>query len=176
MAQFDRPPEARAETAAAANTSEMLNPGRGFAVFGAAAQSVMRGNMELMSFASRRTRAQMDLSRQAMACRSAVDLGQLGATYWRDAFHDYLNFNQRLMAGWTQSMAEAGQGDFARTVADFTNGTLQPLATAAEEAGAAVAEHPTEPWAWWRTDMKGLKPAVRNGNGNGHHDEMRVGP
>ncbi len=178
MAQFERPAQTAAETNGNSNINEMFNPNKGFALAGAAAQSMMRGNMELVSLASRRARAQMDLPRKAMACRTATEFGQVGMAFWRDAFQDYLDCNQRLMAGWTQAMTDVGQGGLARTVADMANVALQPMATAAEEAGAAMTEHPTEPWAWWRTDVKGLKPLTRNGNG--HHgveaSDMRVGP
>lgn len=155
-------------------TIEMLNPAKGLAVLGAAAQCAMRCNLELVSLANRRARAQFDLPRKAMACRTAADFGQLGVSFWRDALQDCVESNQRLMASWTQSLTDAGQGGLARSMADFTNVALQPMATMAEEAGAAVSEHPTEPWAWWRTDMKGLKPA-RNGH-HREHDEFRVGP
>ncbi len=174
MSQYETSARFPSNADATPNTIEMLNPAKGFAVMGAAAQSLMRGNQELMSFASRRAGAQMDLSRKLMACRSAPEFGQLGVTFWRDAFQDIVDCNQRLMAAWTQTLNDAGQGDLARSMTGFATVALQPLATVAEEAGAAMAEHPTEPWAWWRTDMKGLKPAR-----NGHHretDDLRVGP
>jgi hypothetical protein len=181
MAQYERSAQATNETHGSPNTGETRNSGKGsvnaqapgFALAGAAAQCAMRGNMELMSLASRRARAQLDLPRKAMACRSTTDFGQLSATFWREAFQDYLECNQRLMACWTQTLTDVGQSGLARSMTEFATVALQPMATVAEEAGAAVAEQPTEPWAWWRTDMKGIKPAR---NGNGHHNEMHVGP
>jgi len=175
MAQFDRSTQGSGLSNEATNTGEMLNPARGFAFAGAAAQSLVRNNLELMSLASRRARAQVELPRKAMACRNPSDLGQLSVAFWRDAFQDYLDCSQRMMASWTQSLTDAGQGDLARSMTDFGKATMQPMATAAEEAGAAMTEHPTEPWAWWRTDMKGLKPA-RNGHHRSDRDEFRVGP
>lgn len=182
MAQFERPAQADDEAGRPPNTSEMLNPNngpaKGFALAGATAQNMMRCNLELFSLASRRARAQMDLPRKAMACRSTTDFNQLGVAFWHQAFQDYIDCNQRLMACWTQTLTEVGQTGIARSMTDFANVALQPIATAAEEAGAAMTEHPTEPWAWWRTDMKGLKPS-RNGNGNGHHSDhsdLRAGP
>ena len=174
MFQYESSARSASDADAKLNTTDMLNPAKGFAVFGAAAQSVMRGNQELMSLASRRVGAQMDLPRKALACRTAPEFGQLAVNFWREAFQDVVDCNQRLIATWTQTLTDAGQGDFARSMTGMANVALQPIATVAEEAGVALAEHPTEPWAWWRTDMKGLKPAR-----NGHHrepDGLRVGP
>ncbi len=176
MPQYEPSARVSEDANAKSNIAEMLNPAKSFAVFGVAAQNAMRGNMELVSFASRRARAQMDLPRKAMACRSAAEFGQLGAAFWHEAFQDLVDCNQRLLASWTQSMTDAGQGGLARSMSDFATNTLRPMETATEEAGAAMAEHPTEPWAWWRTDLKGLK-STRNGNGHHtDHNELRVGP
>ncbi len=173
MAQYERFSTAATETTDRPDAGAAGFPANGLAAVSGVAQSVMRGNMELLSLASRRARAQLELSSQAMACKTPADFGQLGAAFWRDAFQDCLHFNQRLTGLWVESMAAAGQPELARTTIGFANQAMQPLATAAEEAGAAIAEHPTEPWAWWRTDMKGLKP-TRNGHS---HDESaaRVG-
>jgi hypothetical protein len=168
MAQYERSFEGPRATDEKSNTNELFNPGRGFAAVGVAAQSAMRCNMELVSLASRRARAQMDLPRKAMACRNAVDFGQLGANFWREAFQDYMDCNQRLMASWTQTMSDAGQGALARAATDFARSAMQPMAKSAEQAGEAMIEHPTEPWAWWRTDVKGLKPS-RNGMPDDSH-------
>jgi len=147
-------------------------PAAGIAVAQNAANSMMRGNMELMSFISRRAKAQMELAKSASACRNPADFGQLGAQFWRETFHDYLDFNHRVMGMWTQSMAAIGQGDLARQTADIANRTVEPMVEAAEAASARMTEHPTEPWAWWRTDVAGVKTGT---NGNGHTSDKGGG-
>ena len=141
----------------------MAFPAGGMAAMQGFANSVMRGNMEVMGLLSRRARAHMELPKNATACRTAAEVGQLGAQFWREAFEDYLHVNQRLMGLWMQNMAAIGQSDIARQAAEFANRVSEPMSEAVEETSSRMAEHPAEPWAWWRTDMKGLKPH-RNGH------------
>jgi hypothetical protein len=124
----------------------------------AAGQSMMRCNMEMVSLMSRRSRAYLDLPKQMSGCRTAAEVGQLGTQFWRDAFHDYVDFNQRVAAFWMQGMQAAGQGTFAQTATEFANRITEPMTRAAEQMAAGMEEHPTEPWSWWRTDVKGLNP------------------
>jgi len=158
MAQIERSTES-------APFPGMMTPAHGMAAMQGVAQSVMRGNMEVMSLVSRRTRAQMEFSKQAMASRDPAQIGQAGAQFWRDAFHDYADCQHRLMALWMQSMTSFGQGDFARQTAEFADRVTQPMTAAAEDTVTRMAEHPAEPWAWWRNDAAGARPSS---NGNGH--------
>jgi Phasin protein len=143
---------------------------RGMAMAQNLAQSVLRGNMEVMGLASRRARAQMDFSKQAMACRSPADIGQLGGLFWRDAIEDYMAFNHRLMSMWTQNMTAMGQGDFARASAGFADRVTRPITEAAEGAVTRAASRPADPWSWWiPADPAGARPSS-----NGHSaDEAR---
>lgn len=161
MAQYERNHERNSDTAGFA---DMANPMAGFALMQGIANSIVRGNMEFMGLASCRTRAQMELPKHAMTCRSPADAGQLGAQFLRDAVQDYTQFNRRLLGLWVETMSTAGQGDVARQAAELANEVSRPMATAAQTAAERMAEDPAEPWAWWRTDMKGIKP-----QGNGHH-------
>ena len=99
------------------------------------ANSMLTGNMEVAGLIGQRTRAQMELSKQVMACRTPSEVGQLGAQFWRGAFHDYVQFNQRVMAVWMQGMTAAGQSGMA----------------------GQIPETAAEPFAWWLTDMTDLK-------------------
>jgi Phasin protein len=112
------------------------------------AQSAMRGNLELVGLVSRRARAQMDFQKQAMACRSPADFGQLGGQYWRNAFQDYMSFNHKMMGLWMQGMTAAGQGDVARQAAGLERRFAEPMEKAAEDTVARMTERPAEPWNW----------------------------
>lgn len=163
MAQYERNDES-------AGFPGMAFPINGAAAMHGVANSMMRGNMELVGLASRRARAQMDLPKQAMTCRTTADLGQLGAQFWRDAFHDYTHFNQRMMALWVQNMAAVGQGGIAQQASEMASRAAEPMAEAAERATERMSEDPAGPWAWWRADLTGLKP-----QGNGHSAEEARG-
>jgi len=153
MAQYER----SAETPGA---SPMAFPMAGFAAMQSIANSMMRTNLELMGLASRRARAHMELPKLSLGCRTPAEAGQIGAQFWREAVQDYMTFNQRMLGHWVESMTAAGQGGVARKTAEFASEMSRPMEAAAEH----MADDPAEPWAWWRTDMKGLKP-----QGNGHH-------
>jgi Phasin protein len=142
--------------------------GIGLDVMNSMTHGLMRANMEAFGLLSRRARAQMDLSKQAMECRTPAEFGQLGAEFWRTAFQDYFHYNQRLTSLWTQTMTAAGQGELAKSAVAMAGKTLRPLTEAARDTGLEMAEHPTEPWAWWRTDVRGLMP---HRNGHSRDDE-----
>lgn len=136
----------------------------GFAVFGSFMNSAMRGNLEAMSLASRRARAAMELTRQLGSCRNPADFGQSCTAFWKEAMHDYTEYNQKLTSAWVEAWSAVGQGNLARSAVDTAKRTFEPMADAVEGASSAMSEHPTEPWAWWRTDMKGLKTGAPRPN------------
>lgn len=149
-------------------------PVNGMAAAQSVAHSVMRGNMEVMALASRRARAQLDFPKQAMGARTAAEFGQAGAQFWRDAFQDYMQFNQRMMGLWMHNMTSFGQGDMARQTAEFANRFAQPMTDAAEDTVSRMAEHPAEPWAWWRSlDTPSTRPS-NNGHTNQESRGARV--
>ena len=163
MAQFERGGD---------NTGGDTNalPAAGMAAMQGVANSVSRVNMELAGYMSRRARAQMELPKQAMSCRTPAEFGVMAAQFWKDSFHDYLNLNHRLLALWTQNMTSAGQGDLARQTVEFANRFAQPMADVADETVSRVAEHPAEPWSWWRTEAPATRPSS-----NGHSGQSADG-
>jgi len=167
MTQYERSGES-------AGIPGMSFPAGGMAAMQGVAGTISRANMEVMSLASRRVRAQLELPKQAMSCRTPAEIGQLGAQFWRQAFEDYLQTNQKLMGLWMQNMTAFGQGGIAQQAAEFASRVTEPMTEAAEDAASRMAENPAEPWAWWRTDMKGLKPH-RNGHSAAEERGTRPG-
>lgn len=161
MAQSERN---GAERPATISPLDLLHP----ASWQMAGNAVMRANMELMSLASRRARSHVELPNRVMGCRTAIDLGHLQAGYWSEALQDYAHCGQRMMALWLHTMQAFGQGQLARQGERMAHEMADPFVHAAEETAARMAEAPAEPWEWWRTDMKGIKPSRL---ANGHHPE-----
>lgn len=136
--------------------------------------AMLRSNMELMSLASRRLRANMDLPRQLGACKTAVDLGQLQMQYWQSLWQDYTQYGQRLTSLWATCMQPmtngAEQGNGVNPMGAFVEAMTRPFSQAMDDSRTA-AESGAAPWEWWRTDLKAIKPR-RNGMAGDHdHSE-----
>lgn len=163
MTQYERSSATSAESNGTSSTFGPAMPSAAFAAANSTAHSMMRGQMAVLSLASRRARAQMEFPKQAMACRSASEIGQLGSEFWRTAFQDYMDCNRQIANLWMQSFSAVGQLGPLAPAFNEAGKVFEESASAVQQAGAEMVEHPTEPWAWWRTDMKGLKPS-RNGH------------
>lgn len=144
-------------------SASMTMPVAGMAAMQGMANTMMRGNMEMVSLASRRARATLDMAKEMGNSHSAAEIGQLGTQFWNNAFQDFMQSNHNLMSLWMQGMTAAGQAGFAHTASEFVARATEPMEAAASQVGAEMVEHPTEPWAWWRTDVKSLRPH-RNGS------------
>ena len=155
-----------------ANTSNAAFPMLGFAQMNSFANALMRANLEMMGMASKRMRAQLELAKEVATCRTAEDVSRVGADFWHEAFSDYATCNQRLMGVVTQGVALPAPSEAIKSAASYTRRIMDPVVKATEDAGEQMIEHPTEPWAWWRTDMKGLKSTRSPGQRD--VDERRV--
>lgn len=65
-----------------------------------------RGNLELMTLASRRARAYLELPEKLGRCRSPQDLVHEGVCFWQAMAEDYTESSRRLAGGWSAIMQQ----------------------------------------------------------------------
>ena len=88
-----------------------------FGAFGNAQKSIepatkglTTAQSEMMSFASRRTQAWMDLPKQLANCKAPQDFAQAQTQFWQSAASDWTQASQRMMAVWGSALPTSGNG------------------------------------------------------------------
>lgn len=66
-----------------------------------AVKAVTRTQAEWTSLFGRRSRAWMDIPRQAAACRNPVEAVRAQMAFWQTAWHQYTETSQRIATAWT---------------------------------------------------------------------------
>jgi hypothetical protein len=65
-----------------------------------------RGNLELMTLASRRARAYLELPERLGHCRSLQELTHESIGFWQNMVEDYTESSRRLLSGWSSIMQQ----------------------------------------------------------------------
>ncbi len=82
------------------NTQKTLEP---------AAKSMATAQSEMMTFASRRTKAWADLPNQLAQCKAPQDFARTNAQFWQEASADWTDASQRMMTVWS-AVLQNGNG------------------------------------------------------------------
>lgn len=67
----------------------------------AALKAASRSQAEWTSLVGRRSRAWLDVPKQAAACRNPVEAVRAQMAFWQTAWHQYTEASQRMAAAWT---------------------------------------------------------------------------
>lgn len=106
-------------------------------------KSAARCNLELMSLASRRARAYLEVSSRLVRCRSPQDLAGEQVRFWQGAAQDYAESARCLMGAWNSALglrvdegSEAAERDYITFAESRADAAAPPARKSASRRAA----------------------------------------